>query len=97
MAAERWGSWSPSIGIEARASVALISLPCARARVSHIVATDFFHTALLKRLYVLFFIDVCRRPAWITRVTAHPNATWVSQPARNVARDTPTRGLTSSS
>jgi putative transposase len=41
----------------------------------------------LLRAYVLFFIELGRRRIWNTGVTAHPNAAWVTQQARNVTGD----------
>ena len=42
---------------------------------------------LVKSLSVLFFIELGRRRIWITGVTAHPHAAWVTQQARNVTGD----------
>jgi hypothetical protein len=52
---------------------------------SGIVATDFFHvdTVPLQRLDVLFFADLGRRRIWITGVTAHPHAAWVTRQERH--------------
>ena len=36
------------------------------------------------RMYVLFFIEFERRPAWLSRVTAHPTGEWVTQQARHL-------------
>jgi hypothetical protein len=54
-----------------------------------IIACDFLvvETALLKRLYVLVFIEHGTRRLHLGGVTAHPTGAWAVQQARNLAMD----------
>ena len=53
------------------------------------MACDLFtvDTVSLKRLYMLFFIDLATRRVHLAGVTAHPTGTWVAQQAHNLLMD----------
>jgi putative transposase len=57
-----------------------------RQQAAGIIACDFLtvDTIWLRRLYVLFFIEVGSRRVHLAGVTANPNGLWVAQQARNL-------------
>ncbi len=58
-----------------------------KVQATTMLACDFFtvDTVLLRRLYVLFFIELDTRRVYLTGITAHPTGAWVIQQARNLS------------
>src|ERR1700688_2413783 len=65
-----------------------------RSQASSMLACDFFtvDTVLLRRLYVLLFIELDTRRIYVTGVTANPAGAWVVQQDRDLTKVLADRG-----
>ena len=65
-----------------------------RHQVKGMIACDFFtvDTVTLRRIYVLFFIEVSSRRVHFAGVTENPSGSWVAQQARNLVWNMEERG-----